>query len=88
MYSIVHRVFDVIEASKSDVKTESALKAVSTENIISLVENSSIDIPAIEFINVSFRYKSRSVPIFNGLSLSIKSKMITAIAGRSGSGKI
>ena len=63
-----------LETSKITVEKEVSIHEVITSN------------PRIDFNNVSFQYRTRNVPVFENMSLSIPAKTITAIAGRSGAG--
>ena len=91
----IHRIFEAIDSEDSTLTTSTTLPTASStlETSKITVEKEVVSIhevitnnPCIDFISVSFQYRTRNVPVFEDMSLSIPAKAITAIAGRSGAG--
>lgn len=73
------RIFSLLDEEVDLLTTDAAS---TTANIVLLKADQTI-----ELRHISFQYKNRDAPILNDLNLVIEPRSITAIAGRSGSGK-
>ena len=94
-----HRIFEAIDSednthtttlTTTTSPTTASLKTskITVEKEVVSIHEVITNNPRIDFINVSFQYRTRNVPVFTDMSLSIPAKAITAIAGRSGAGML
>jgi len=79
------RIFQLLD-DEADTLTADTTSTIATDSLVQLETRGTIE-PRLELRNISFQYKSRDTPVLSDLNLLIEPRSITAIAGRSGSGK-
>ena len=79
------RIFRLLDEEEADALTADA--TTTTGSLIPVLGARSAVESRLELRNITFQYKTRDTPVLSDLNLLVEPCSITAIAGRSGSGK-